>query len=113
MRNVFDQKKFCDVLLQKVEEKGYSWQDFIETDTGKILLDTIWSVPLEDRYYDEDDIDYYVKINLCLIGKFKDQLIEEYGCGISNAALMLETLYQEQNAKTPEKWYNYCWGSTE
>lgn len=52
----------------------------------------------------EDGIDYLVKIEMRLISKFHNELVDEYG----DISTMMDTLYKEQNAITPLKWYEYC-----
>lgn len=62
------------------------------------------------KYYTEQEMDYQVKISLALIRKFKDQLNAEYGIDPEDISKMFRTLYEEQNAIMPDKWYNYCLG---
>lgn len=51
------------------------------------------------NYYSEQDINDFVKINLALIEKFKDQLNAEYGTSFMEISDMFQKLYEEQNEK--------------
>lgn len=108
MRQLINEAKFCEILTNKLEEKGYNVDDFIETEIGQIIIDALISVPIEDKMYSEEDIDYYIKIILRLTAKFNKELLEEYGAS-EYVFSMLDTLYKEQNEIMPYKWYNYCY----
>lgn len=98
MRNLVDIEKLFNVL--DVE--------------GKVsLMAALTKISLEERSYSETDIDYFIKINLALIEKFRDQLNVEYGSDIWDITQMLKKLYDEQNEKTPDMWYKYGYGIKE
>lgn len=65
------------------------------------------------NYYSEKEMDYFVKINLALIEKFKDQLNAEYGTSFMEVNDMFQKLYEEQNKKMPGMWYEYGYGVKE
>lgn len=60
--------------------------------------------------YSADEIDWFMKINMRLIAKFKPQLHKEYGDTIEDIVKMFYTLYAEQQKETPLMWYEYCYG---
>lgn len=74
------------------------------------LMTALTKIPFEDRGYSEEDMDYYIKINLALIEKFRNQLNAEYGSDVWSITQMFRKLYEEQNKKTPKKWYEYSYG---
>lgn len=107
MRQLINEEKFCEILTQKLEEKGYNVDNFIKTEIGQIIINSLIDVPIEERMYSEEDIDYYIKIILRLTTKFNKELLEEYGAS-EYVFTMLDILYKEQNEIMPYKWYNYC-----
>lgn len=114
MREVFDLSKFLNILDEKCEEHGIEPARFHKTEEGEAVLDAIIAVPIENRYFGEKDIDWYIKINTALINKFKDQLVQEYGIeDLTDAVEMFNLLYKEQNEKTPNLWYEYTNGIKE
>lgn len=108
MRQLIDRYKFCEVLSQELEAQGYNPKEFTETNISKIITNALVNTPIEDRYYSEDDMDYLAKIEMRLISKFHNELTSEYGDGLTDISTMMDTLYKEQNAITPLKWYEYC-----
>lgn len=108
MRELIDRDKFFTALTKNLETNGYDVDKFVEAEPCKIMIQTILDIPMEDRYYSEKDMDYYVKINMRLLEKFRPHLVEEYGNDWTDIFKMFNTLYIEQNNITPEKWYEYC-----
>lgn len=107
MKDLFSKEKFCEILSQKLEEKGYNTEEFAKSEIGQIIIDTIISIPIEDRYYSENDMDYQIKIILRLLSKFSEELLAEYN--EEYYTTMLETLNKEQNEVMPLKWYEYIY----
>lgn len=111
MRQLINEEKFCEILTNKLEEKDYNPEEFIETEMGQIIINSLIDVPIEDKMYSEEDIDYYIKIILRLTTKFNKKLLKGYGAS-EYVFTMLDTLYKEQNKIMPDKWYNYCYWQT-
>lgn len=107
MKDLFSKEKFCEILSQKLEEKGYNTEEFAKSEIGQIIIDSIISIPIEDRYYSEDDMDYQIKIILRLLNKFSKELLAEYN--EEYYITILDTLNKEQNKIMPFKWYNYTY----
>lgn len=108
MRQLINKEKFCEILTNKLEEKDYNPEGFVETEMGQIIINLLIDVPIENKMYSEEDIDYYIKIILRLTTKFNKELLKGYGAS-EYVFTMLDTLYKEQNKIMPDKWYNYCY----
>lgn len=63
-----------------------------------------------EKMYTVEEMDRVIKINMRLIEKFREPLLEEYGSSVSDVLKMMDTLYQEQNSKMPAMWYEYGFG---
>lgn len=63
-----------------------------------------------EKMYTAEEMDRAIKINIRLLEKFREPLLEEYGSTVSDALKMMDTLYQEQNSKMPAMWYEYGFG---
>lgn len=60
-----------------------------------------------EKMYTVEEMDRVIKINMRLLEKFREPLLEEYGPSFSDALKMMDILYQEQNRKMPGMWYEY------
>lgn len=104
MRELIDLQK----LIAQLEEQKLTEEEW------KKFSNAVANISLEDRFYSERDIDFYVKINLRLINKFKKELQTEYNIvDMLDAMEMFNMLYKEQNELTPKLWYNYSFGRKE
>lgn len=110
---MFDLQIFCEMLNQKLIEHGIEYQDFINSEYGDALSETISSVPLEDRAYTARDLDFFVKINHALINKFRKQLNDEYGTTMDDVTAMFHELYEEEYHRDPRLWYEQGMGFNE
>lgn len=63
-----------------------------------------------EKMYTAEEMDRAIKINIRLIEKFREPLLEEYGSTVADALEMMDMLYQEQNSKMPAMWYEYGFG---
>lgn len=94
------------------KEKIIEWfRPYGQTDEPipyETLVSDLREMPSDIGLYTAKDLDYFYKISLRLIDKFRDQLNEEYGTKIEDAIKMFDTLYKEQNDKMPLLWYEYC-----
>lgn len=95
MRNLVDVEKLYEVM---------------DMNDKAALVTAFSKVPIEEKYYSEADMDYFVKIGLALVEKFRDQLNAEYGSDMWSNMRMFKKLYDEQNKKMPEMWYKYGYG---
>ena len=62
------------------------------------------------KMYTAKEMDRVIKINMRLLEKFREPLLEEYGSTVSDVLKMMDMLYQEQNSKMPAMWYEYGFG---
>lgn len=63
-----------------------------------------------EKMYTAKEMDRVIKINMRLLEKFREPLLEEYGSTVSDVLKMMDMLYQEQNSKMPAMWYEYGFG---
>ena len=79
-------------------------------DRGRINMSNDIKDIIRKASYSADEIDWFMKINMRLIEKFKTQLHKEYGDTIEDIVKMFDTLYEEQKKEMPLPWYKYCNG---